>query len=298
MGANGMVIPKLIHRVWVGPDPMPEAFQRYGESWREHHPDWEMRLWTDDNLPPLSRPQALTRARYPTELANLLRYELLAGAGGVYIDTDLECLRPIDPLLEGVEAFTAYLRPGRVGCGILGAVPGHPLFARAVEEAEKRAGEGKSSVRATGPWFMTELVKDFPDVTIFEPAKFYPYDWDEKPRPASEFPDAYAIHHWRRTGRNEPSDPAEKIEFLRDRLAVARRQKARYRRKQAKAQREKGKVRKRAKQAEARATRAEARAQRIESSLWWRMNPRHLVGRLRRALPRAEGKDLKRGEGA
>ena len=101
---------------------MPDDFQRYGETWREHHPEWEMPLWTDDNLPELAHPGAFERGRHHAERADVLRYEVLRQFGGVYVDTDVECLRPIDPLLEGVQAFVAYQRPGEVCNAVMGAV--------------------------------------------------------------------------------------------------------------------------------------------------------------------------------
>src|SRR5436190_16517529 len=104
-GGRQTVIPRIIHRVWLGAEPMPEDFRRYGESWRRHHPGWRMRLWTDEDLPELGDRRALERARHHAERANLVRYEVLRRFGGVYVDTDVECLRPIGPLLSGVRAF-------------------------------------------------------------------------------------------------------------------------------------------------------------------------------------------------
>lgn len=276
MSGGRLAIPRVIHRIWFG-QAIPEDFQRYGETWRQHHPGWEMRLWTQDNLPALSRPSALERARHAAERANILRYELLCQFGGVYVDTDMECLRCIEPLLGGVEAFAGYQRPGEVCNAILGAVPEHPAFLRAVEEAARRVGLDKSSVRATGPRFVTELLADFPEVRIFEPTVFYPYDWTQEPVPASELPHAYAIHHWSRTGK-EPSDPDAKVEYLRQRVAGLRRSKR-------KAQRRAASARTAAKGANRRARRSEAQLAAVQSSLWWRLRPTRLVpARARSAL--------------
>jgi mannosyltransferase OCH1-like enzyme len=43
---------------------MPQQFADYRESWRRHHPEWEMRLWTEESLPEdLVRPEAYERLR-------------------------------------------------------------------------------------------------------------------------------------------------------------------------------------------------------------------------------------------
>ncbi len=100
-------IPRLFHRVWVGPEEMPALFARFGATRLEHHPRWEMRLWTDADLPALGLDGFAGRTRTLSELLNLMRYEILARHGGVYVDTDFECLRSIEPLLRGVDAFAA-----------------------------------------------------------------------------------------------------------------------------------------------------------------------------------------------
>ena len=53
---------RIFHRIWLGSKPLPAEFAAFGETWAAHHPGWEMRLWTDANLPPLINQQAFDRA--------------------------------------------------------------------------------------------------------------------------------------------------------------------------------------------------------------------------------------------
>ena len=108
----------------------------------------------------------------------------------------MECKRPLDDLLAGVEAFAALELPGRVGTAALGAVPGHPVFERAARLSRRTHGLGLHSADANGPYFLSLLLEQEPGVTIFGAEKFYPYHWDEPERARDEFPDAYALHHW------------------------------------------------------------------------------------------------------
>ena len=138
------MIPRILHQVWVGPDQMPRDFLDYRESWRRHHPDWEMRLWTDESLPgDFVRPEAYERLRNPAERSDIIRLEVLFRFGGVYVDTDVECLRPIDPLLEGVDFFAGYVGRKEVGSktienavnnAVIAAEAGHPVLERALRE--------------------------------------------------------------------------------------------------------------------------------------------------------------------
>jgi len=189
-------IPRVLHRIWLGPDEMSEAKRAFGEGWARHHPDWEQRLWRDDDLPRLGGPaEIIARATNPVELADVARFHILAEHGGVYVDTDFECLRPHDPLLRGIDAFAAFQVPGQVNTAILGSVPEHPAFRRAAELSLETFGRAPLPA-ATGPPFFTHLIWDFPDVTLFPPELFYPYLWFEPERKGEQFPRAYAVHHW------------------------------------------------------------------------------------------------------
>jgi mannosyltransferase OCH1-like enzyme len=185
----------VIHRIWLGSKPMPDRFDAYAESWRRAHEGWEQHLWTDDDIGTLEVRHLLERARNHGERADLVRYEVLWRFGGVYVDVDVECLRPIDDLVAGLEAFAGYERSDLIGNAVLGAAPGHPAFARALELARHRVGQGVVQA-STGPGLVTEVLPQFPDVKLFGRETFYPYGFDEKKRRGEQFPGSYAVHHW------------------------------------------------------------------------------------------------------
>jgi hypothetical protein len=194
---RGVRIPRTIHRVWLGGTPIPQEHERFGRTFARHHPDWQMRLWTDEDLPALGIGAAeCEHARSHSELSNLVRYEVLHRHGGVYVDTDVECRRPLTPLLRGIDAFAALEVPGGVGTAILGSVAGHPAFARAARLARKTLGTGVHSPHANGPHFLSLILEQESNVAIFPAHLFYPYLWDELERRHETFPDAYAVHHW------------------------------------------------------------------------------------------------------
>jgi inositol phosphorylceramide mannosyltransferase catalytic subunit len=190
-------IPQVIHRVWLGESEMPAEYEAFGESFERHHPEWEMRLWTDADLPQLDITDAdRARARTASGLSNLVRYEVLHRFGGLYVDTDVECLRDLTPLLRGVDAFAALESPGVVGTAVLGSVPDHPAFARAARLARRTLGVGPQPRDANGPYLFSLILEQHPTLTIFDSSVFYPYSWSEPQRRHEDFPDAYAVHHW------------------------------------------------------------------------------------------------------
>jgi mannosyltransferase OCH1-like enzyme len=204
------VIPRVLHRIWLGPEPMPEAYVRLGETWKRNHPDWEHHLWAESNLPTdLERHEVYELLRRPAERADILRLELLHRLGGVYVDADLESLKPIDPLLDDVSCFLGALDSGRVSNAIMGAVPGHALFARAIAELRPRTTFGPVDREGTGPLLIERLRHDFPDVTVFEPEVFYATERDQA---------RYAFHLSARSWKDEAG--------LRKDLARAERERA------------------------------------------------------------------------
>jgi len=209
-------IPKIIHHTWIGDDPLPDAERDMMEKWRHYHPEWEMRLWTRDNLPPMQN-RALYDSRKNTgHRADILRYELMHQFGGVYADMDMECQKPIDDLIVGCEGFGGHIKPTMVDTGIqymeiaiLGSIPGHPLFRRVIDMLPDwfSAHESAGVEIRTGPQFFQAQYKawrddweqyrgEHRDFILFKPSLFFPYTWKERERGWEDFPDAYAVHRW------------------------------------------------------------------------------------------------------
>jgi hypothetical protein len=194
-----LVVPKIIHQIWVGPDSLPEQFAGYVETWKQNHPGWEHRLWTEENLPTdLRHREALERIRHPAERADILRLELLWRHGGVYADVDFECRRSLEPYIGDADFFTAYLKPKnvvkareRVNNAFIGSIPGHPLLGRALDELRPQEWHGFDK-SASGSDFFNALVKQFPDVLILDAELVYPNS------PAQE-KSAISVHHFARS---------------------------------------------------------------------------------------------------
>jgi inositol phosphorylceramide mannosyltransferase catalytic subunit len=183
------VIPRVFHQVWVGPEPLPDEYRRYQQTWLQHNPGWTLELWTDENLPEgFQRKEVYDLLRQPAERSDMLIFEVLYRFGGVYTDTDFECLRSIEPLLDGVEIFCAYSHPDRLNNAIMGSVAGHPIIEEGIRGLRPRETYGTVDKAGTGPFFVTELFVGRPEVKLFDWELFYP-------RTPEAAKDAYGIHH-------------------------------------------------------------------------------------------------------
>jgi hypothetical protein len=114
-------IPLVIHQMWYDRDPMVkdnegpplERYPRYAAymaSWRRHNPEFAYVFWNRRRIeeglwghPLLARWRRFFFHGLTTHMArcDFSRYALLYVYGGVYVDLDFECLRPIAPLLRG-----------------------------------------------------------------------------------------------------------------------------------------------------------------------------------------------------
>jgi mannosyltransferase OCH1-like enzyme len=186
---------------------MPEEYVRFGETWLEHHPGWEMRLWTESDMVHSRFKELADQCVSYATRSSLYRYEILHREGGIYVDTDFECLKSLEPLIADVDAFTAYQlddlnSPIAVANGFFGAIPGADFLSEIMERVPRWVNPKKRF--SAGPVLMTAVVRKRKDVRIFPRALFYPYLWTELDKRAGPFPDAYAVHHWGQMVRGVP----------------------------------------------------------------------------------------------
>lgn len=194
----------MIHQIWLGGKPMPEEFARYAATWREHFPDWEYRLWGErDDYSWMTNRERFAVAPTQSERSDWLRYELMLTFGGIYADTDFECLRNFERLLAGLDAFAASEDGRVISVGLIGSAPGHPAYRYAVEHQPEwdDAHQTRDAALRSGPGFFTAIHAQYvanggAPLKVFPPALFYPYHFTERHRKKGPFPHAYAVHHW------------------------------------------------------------------------------------------------------
>lgn len=203
-------IPKIIHQIWIG-GPVPEAFKPLMESWTRTHmgPEWEYKLWTDDNVHEikLHNQEYYDSEENPGLKSDILKWEIIHQIGGVYVDTDFECLKSIEILHYQYDFYTAYQPLDtmyvQLGAAIFAAAPGHPILEHCVKTLE--ADKNQQGIPAkTGPIHFTKSFyavggKTEGMIDIAFPAYyFYPQGSTEKTLDYDTWikNGAFAIHHW------------------------------------------------------------------------------------------------------
>lgn len=103
------MIPKKIHYCWFGRGEIPDMAKKCIASWHEYMPDWEYKLWNEDNFDLRSVPytQEAYEARKYAFVSDYVRLWALYNEGGLYLDVDFEVFKPFDELL-GYQAFAGF----------------------------------------------------------------------------------------------------------------------------------------------------------------------------------------------
>ncbi len=103
------MIPRVIHYCWFGRGPMPELALKCIESWHRFMPDYQYKLWNEDSFDITCIPyvKEAYESRKFAFVTDYVRLYALYTEGGIYMDTDVEVLKPYDDLLS-LPGFTGY----------------------------------------------------------------------------------------------------------------------------------------------------------------------------------------------
>ena len=180
-------IPKIIHLIWLGPKPIPKMNQKCIQSWKDLHPTWQIKLWTDKDLANfdfLLLPKIKECRNYGLK-SDLLRYELLYKYGGIYTDVDFFCKKPFDVLCERHSFFMGSFTHDTIMNSIMGAAPKHPLLLLMINTLYKNTinplAKGDEVQNSTGPFFLTRMTGKYvkkkhyhSDIVVYPPNYFFP----------------------------------------------------------------------------------------------------------------------------
>lgn len=161
------MIPKIIHYCWFGGKPLPEDAKKCIESWKRYMPDYEIKVWNEQNFDVNSIPytaQAYAAGKYAF-VSDYARFKVLYEQGGLYFDTDVEVIKPFDDILSrgafmGCELAAS--RSGAVNPGLgLGVAPGLGLYKEILDKYATL-----SFLNDDGSLNLTTVVKYTTDILI------------------------------------------------------------------------------------------------------------------------------------
>lgn len=203
------MIPKIIHQIHLGNSLLSEQELYWQKTWKDKNPDWSHVLWDDAKVEKdleITHPEVFQNCKSFSEKSDVLRFEILYQFGGLYIDTDFECLKNIDPLFQDREIVLFRQQPKKI-CGAFFGASKHNANVKALidglPESKEKFGDHRNADIKYGPAYVTRtlgLDVSLPDGQGSDKKTVYPYLWMEKDRKNEDFtkthPEAYAVHHW------------------------------------------------------------------------------------------------------
>lgn len=205
------MIPKVIHYCWFGNNPQPKIVKKCIASWHEKCPDYEIKLWTENNFD-LSindyAKEAYDAKKYAFT-SDFMRMYVLYNYGGIYLDTDFEVIKSFDDLLDD-KGFTCFENDDYVGSWIFASEPNNPYFKEFLDYYENRhfVNQNGSYDLTANPTPITNILLDhglykenreqkLDYLTIYPSDYFCPYDVKIDKLNVTE--NSYGIHWFSRT---------------------------------------------------------------------------------------------------
>ena len=191
---------KRIHGIWLGPNKIPEFHLRCIDSWQRYNPDYTIKIWTDQDIDFKSKfmDRALKDKSYAFA-SDYYRLMLIYRHGGIYLDTDVEVIRPLDCLLEN-KLFFGYEDNVLINAAVMGGQPENRMVAELLNAYDSMIGY------ETIPRILTKFLNskdsvELLDVKVYPSCTFYPFNpqmgkGQYKLMYSDITPETVAIHHY------------------------------------------------------------------------------------------------------
>ncbi len=203
------MIPKVIHYCWFGGNPIPERDRSYIEGWKKKCPDYEIVEWNEGNYD-VSKNKYMEQAYEEKKwgfVSDYARLDIVYQYGGIYFDTDVELLKPLDDLLE-LEMFCGFESRDYVAFGLgFGAEQGNPIIKTVQDIYETLVFRDKTGLlnQTACPIYQTRALMEHGLIcnnhyqklskgTVFPTEYFAPIDVDTGILTVTEH--TYSIHHY------------------------------------------------------------------------------------------------------
>lgn len=165
------MIPKRIISIWLG-DKQPELIQKCMKT--HDQPGFEHVLITLDNCFRNEYVEGALKVSY-AKATDYLRIYYLNQMGGIYLDADMEVLRPLDRFLVD-PMFVCEEENGFISNAIIGSQPAHPILLDYLGKVDRNFIGSGDLIFQPGMFLWTEIVKYSKDVRIYPAEFFLPYN--------------------------------------------------------------------------------------------------------------------------
>lgn len=128
-------IPKIIHYCWFGHGEIPGQNKMWMDSWKKYCPDYKIIEWNESNYDVMKNAYMLEAYKQKKwgYVSDYARLDVVFEFGGIYLDTDVELIKPLDELLYQ-NAFVGVEATHLINLGLgFGAVKGCNILKRLIK---------------------------------------------------------------------------------------------------------------------------------------------------------------------
>ena len=201
-------IPKNIHQIWIGPKKLPKKYLNWGRTWIHKNPSWKYKLWTEKEIKklPLKNKNLFESTNNIGFKSDIARYEILYNFGGLYIDTDFECIQEIPDFLRYFDFVSClgFAYTPVILNGFLMSSYKNKIINEIISELNfpKKNKDPMDIINASGPLMLTNIYfKNHDNNSMVLPSNYcYPYpsflinsSVIKKDEVSSI---SFALHHW------------------------------------------------------------------------------------------------------
>lgn len=160
---NNNVIPKVIHYCWFGGKPLPKLAKKCIFSWKKYCPDYEIKRWDESNFDVYQAPFIASAydAKAWAFVSDWARLKVVSDEGGIYLDTDVELLKPLDFLLDNL-CYIGVQQAGRLcntGLGF-GAVRASTVVQLMLAQYDDLEYRPEVSSQIACPWLNDRVIRE------------------------------------------------------------------------------------------------------------------------------------------
>ena len=229
------MIPKKIHYFWFGESEKPKMVLDCINSWKKYCPDYEIIEWNEKNYDVHKNKymeQAYTAKRWGF-VSDYARLDVIYEHGGLYFDTDVEIVKPLDELMNiggfiGFEKNVDTVNQNyyvNTGQGF-GATNSHPVIKQMLDVyAELQFFENNKENLTTCPYYNTialidlglrqdNIFQKLGDFVVYPSDYFCPINW--KTKKIEKTDNTYTIHYFNASWLSEKEKKQRKKERMAD----------------------------------------------------------------------------------
>lgn len=200
------MIPRIIHLCWFGKGKMTRQIEACLDSIHKLSAHgYRVEIWDESRYDVTRSPivaEAYAKRRWSL-VSNYVRLDVLREHGGIYLDTDIEVVRPFDDLLQH-QLFLGFMWDCNLGTAVIGAAPEHPVVRGILDVYDNVPGSFKSPNNDTFTEYFLEHVPGF-KLTGKEQALgegVHVYDKYAFEHPSFLTRQNYTIHHFEQSWKH------------------------------------------------------------------------------------------------